>query len=413
MRERAILLTHCSQLLTLRGNLAPRHGRAMRELGIIEDGAVLIENGKIAAVGSTDEPWVRGKDVDEIDCRDKVALPGFVDSHTHPVFAAPRLIDFEKRIAGASYEEIAEAGGGIRSSIRGVREASIEQLAAQISASLNEMSAHGTTAVEAKSGYGLSLDSEIKSLEAISCAARHWCGTVVPTLLGAHVVPPAYRDNPEEYVRIVSEEIIPVTAQHKLAEYVDVFCERGAFSPEQSLCILRAAVAHGLKTRIHIGQLTHTALELFAEFRPASVDHLDHLSDADIAWLAKNDTVATLLPAANYFLGLQNFAPGRKLIDRGVAVALATDYNPGTSPTTSMPFVLSVACTQMKMSPAEAITAATINGACALNLQQSKGSLEVGKDADIAIFDVQDYREIPYWFGVNRCWKTIIAGQAI
>ena len=224
-------------------------------------------------------------------------------------------------------------------------------------------------------------------------------------------MPPEYRDHPDEYVRIVCDEMIPAAAKKNLADYVDVFCERGAFTPEQSIRILRAATNHSLKTRIHVGQLTHTALELFAEFCPASLDHLDHLTDADIAWLAKTDTVATLLPAANYFLGLETFPPARKLIDSGVAVALATDYNPGTSPTTSMPFVLSVACTHMKMSPAEAITAATINGACALNLQHRKGSLELGKDADIAIFDACDFREVPYWFGVNRCWKTILQGR--
>ena len=411
MKENAILLTHASQLLTLRGNVAPRRGSQMADLDIIEDGAVLIDNGKIAAVGTTDELRHLAKSAEELDCHNNVILPGFVDSHTHPVFAAPRLIDFEQRIAGASYEEIAAAGGGIRSSIRGVRESSVQQLANHVLKALNEMSAHGTTTVEAKSGYGLDLASELKSLEAIQNAAKQWPGTVVPTLLGAHVVPPEFRENSDEYLRIVCDEMIPAAAQRKLAGYVDVFCERGAFTPEQSLRILRAAVAHGLKTRIHVGQLTHTALELFAEFRCASVDHLDHLSDADIAWLAKTDTVATLLPAANYFLGLSTFPPARKLIDAGVAVALATDYNPGTSPTTSMPFVLSVACTHMKMSPAEAITAATINGACALNLQHCKGSLDPGKDADLAIFDAQDYREIPYWFGVSRCSKTILGGR--
>ncbi|HEY4932728.1 MAG TPA: imidazolonepropionase, partial [Terriglobales bacterium] len=392
MKENAILLTHASQLLTLRGNVAPRRGIEMRDLAIIEDGAALIENGKIAAVGTTDElsrqlkswvPQVRAPQLGanlgnseppvEIDCRDKVVLPGFVDSHTHPVFAAPRLIDFEKRSSGASYEEIAQAGGGIRASIRGVRESSTEQLAEHVLRAFEEMAAYGTTTVEAKSGYGLSLDSEIKSLEAVQQAAQRWPGTVVATLLGAHVPPPEYRDNPDEYVRIVCEEIIPTVcgvpqvrapyfganlgndAKQQLASYVDVFCERGAFTPEQSVRILRTAVANGLKTRIHVGQLTHTALELFAEFRPASVDHLDHLTDADIAWLANTDTVATMLPAANYFLGLSTFPPARKLIDSEVAVALATDYNPGTSPTTSMPFVLSLACTHMKMSPAEAI----------------------------------------------------------
>ena len=401
------LLTHASQLLALRG-YAPRLGVSMSDLDIIPDGAVLIDTGKITAIGTTDELRKQSKNVDELDCTHKVVLPGFVDSHTHPVFVHPRLIDFEKRIAGAHYEEITLAGGGIRSSIRGVRESTAEQLANHLQSALTEMSAHGTTTVEAKSGYGLDPASELKSLEAIQQAAEHWPGTVVPTLLAAHVVPPEHRDNPDEYVRLVCDDIIPAAAQRKLCAYVDVFCERGAFTPDQSRRILRATVANGLKTRIHVGQLTHTALELFAEFHPVSVDHLDHLTDADIAWLATSDTVATLLPAANYFLGLSAFPPARKLIDEGVAVALATDYNPGTSPTTSMPFVLSVACTHMKMSPAEAIAAATINGACALNLQHKKGSLEPGKDADIAIFDAQDYREIPYWFGVNRCSRTIM-----
>ena len=412
-RDSSDFLTHAAQLLTLRGGTAPRRGAELRELGMIEDGAVLIADGKIVAVGTTDEvaKHTLAKKADEIDCTGNVVLPGFVDSHTHPVFAAPRLIDFEKRIAGASYEEIARAGGGIRASIRGVRESSTEQLADHVLRAFNEMSAFGTATIEAKSGYGLDFESEIKSLEAIRNAAERWPGTVVGTLLGAHVVPPAHRDNPDEYVRVVCERMIPMVVRRKLAEYVDVFCERGAFTPEQSVRILRTAAASGLKTRIHVGQLTHTALELFAEFRPASVDHLDCLTDADIAWLANTDTVATLLPAANYFLGLSTFPPACKLIDAGVAVALATDYNPGTSPTTSMPFVLSVACTHMKMSPAEAITAATFNGAFALGLQDRKGSLVPGKDADIAIFDATDYRELAYWFGVNRCWKTIVNGR--
>ena len=405
----ATLLTHASQVLTLRGD-APRRRPNTSDLGIIPDGAVLIDSGIIAAVGTTDELRKQSNHTEELDCRNKVVLPGFVDSHTHPVFASPRLVDFEKRIAGANYEEIAAAGGGIRSSIRGVRESTANQLADHITKALTEMAAHGATTVEAKSGYGLDPASELKSLQAIQQAAQRWQGTVVPTLLAAHVIPPEHRDNPDEYVRIICDEIIPAVAQRQLAAYVDVFCERGAFTPEQSVRILKAATTHGLKTRIHIGQLTHTALELFAEFQPASVDHLDHLTDADIVWLAQSDTVATLLPAANYFLGLSEFPPARKLIDAGVAVALATDYNPGTSPTSSMPFVLSVACTHMKMSPAEAVTSATINGACALNLQHRKGSLEPGKDADIAIFDAQDYREIPYWLGVNRCWKTLLRG---
>ncbi len=412
MNSRALLLTHASQLLTLRGENAPRRGTQISDLGIIADGAVLIAGGKIVAVGTTDEVGrneVAGK-AEEIDCRGKVVLPGFVDSHTHPVFTNPRLIDFEKRITGASYEEIAKAGGGIRSSIRGVREASESQLAEHVLRALEEMAAYGTTTVEAKSGYGLSFDSEMKSLQAIKVAAEQWPGTVVATLLGAHVVPPEYRSDPEAYVAMVCEQMIPAVAEQKRASYVDVFCERGAFTPEQSVRILRSAVEHGLKTRIHVCQLTAAEISPLLGFHPASLDHMDYVGDSDLPVLAKSNTVATLLPAANYFLGLDRFPPARKLIEAGVAVALATDYNPGTSPTTSMPFVLSVACTYMKMSPAEAITAATINGACALELQYRKGSLEPGKDADIAVFEAEDYRELAYWFGVNRCQKAFLRG---
>jgi len=389
----------------------------MRDLGLIADGAVLIAGNKIVAAGSTDEvadhELLRAKDepLEEIDCSGKIVLPGFVDSHTHPVFTTPRLIDFEKRIAGANYEEIAAAGGGIRASLRGVRESSKPELALHVLSALHEMAVQGTTTVEAKSGYGLSFEAEIKSLEAISDASQQWLGTVVPTLLGAHVVAPEFRDNPEEYVRIICDNMIPAAAQRKLADFVDVFCERGAFSMEQSQRILRTAVQQGLGVRAHVCQLTPAQLSSLLEFDPASFDHMDFVSDADIAALAKTATVATLLPAANYFLGLPSFPPARKLIDAGVAVALATDYNPGTAPTPSMPFVLSAACTHMKMSPAEAITAATMNGACALRVQSLKGSVEAGKDADIAIFDVPDYRELVYWFGVNRCWKTLLRGQ--
>jgi imidazolonepropionase len=418
-RSPATFLTHAAQLLTLRspsGGTGPRRGAEMRELGIIEDGAVLIADGKIAAVGTTDEIakhellTAKAEHVDEIDCSGKVVLPGFVDSHTHPVFTTPRLIDFEKRIAGASYEEIAEAGGGIRASLRGVRDASQGALAAHVLHALDEMAEHGTTTVECKSGYGLNFASEMKSLEAIREASHQWPGWVVATLLAAHVVPPEHRENPEEYVRIICEDMIPTAAKLKLAAYVDVFCERGAFTVEQSQRILRSAVDHNLGVRAHVCQLTPAQLAPLMEFHPASLDHLDFVSDEDVAVLSKLDAVATLLPAANYFLGLESFPPARRLLDSGVAVALATDYNPGTSPSASMPFVLSVACTHMKMSPAEALVAATYNGACALHLQGRKGSLEPGKDADIAIFEAADYRELAYWFGVNRCRETFLSG---
>lgn len=409
------LLTHASQLLTLRGPAVPRRRAQMRDLGIITDGALLIQDGRVVAVGSTDEVARHelASTAEQIDCRGKVVLPGFVDSHTHPVFTTPRLVDFEKRISGADYEEIAEAGGGIRSSIRGVREASTEQLAEHVLNALGEMTAHGTTTVEAKSGYGLSVESEIKSLHAIKLAADRWPGTVISTLLGAHVVPPEYRNDPEAYVDIICEQMIPSVEEQRLATYVDVFCERGAFTPDQSARILKCAMEHGLKTRAHVCQLTSADLAPLLEFHPASFDHMDFVSNADLSRLANSDTIATLLPAANYFLGLDRFPPARKLIDSGVAVALATDYNPGTSPTASMPFVLSAAGTHMKMLPAEAITAATINGACALGLQNVKGSLEVGKDADVALFAAEDYRELAYWFGVNRCERVITGSSTL
>jgi imidazolonepropionase len=275
------------------------------------------------------------------------------------------------------------------------------------------MGASGTTTVEAKSGYGLSLDTELKSLQAIREAAARWAGTVVPTLLGAHVLPKEFQDRRKDYVDLVCEEMIPQAAKRKLARFVDVFCDRGAFNEEDSLRIFSAAQKNGLGIRAHISQLTRTPLERILRFRPASLDHVDHVDDLDISLLGSSGTVATLVPGANYFLGLDSYSPARKLIDAGVAVALATDYNPGSSPTTNMPFVLSLACTQMKMSPAEAVSAATINGAWALGLQDRKGSIEAGKDSDVAIFDVRDYREIPYWIGTDMCAAAIANGTFI
>jgi imidazolonepropionase len=321
------------------------------------------------------------------------------------------LADFEKRIEGASYEEIAAAGGGIRSSIGAVRVVKKADLTSKIVSAFNQMTPHGTTTVEAKSGYGLSLESEIKSLEAIRDAARQWSGTVIPTLLGAHVVPAEYKENPDEYVRIVCEEMIPRVAKKKLAQFVDVFCERSAFTVEQSERVLAAAVEHGLQTRAHVWQLNPAKLDSLYRYKPASLDHLDFISDDQIAALARTDTIATLVPGANFFLGLKQYPPARKLIEAGAAVAIATDFNPGTSPTVSMTFALSLACTQMKMTPEEAIAAATINGAWSLRVADRKGSIEPGKDADLAIFGVRDYREIPYWFASDTCSGVVLNGE--
>jgi imidazolonepropionase len=412
------LLTNIGQLLTLRsGNKGgPRRGPALKELGLIEDAAVLSVGGKIVSVGSTKDairdPWIKKhrKQITEVDCSGKVVIPGFVDSHTHPVFVSPRLVDFEKRIEGASYEQIAAAGGGIRSSLEGVRGAAKAALKAKVLSVLHDMASHGTTTVEAKSGYGLTLESELKSLEAIQEASASWPGTVVPTLLGAHVVPKEFQGCSQKYVEIVSTKMIPRAARRKLAQFVDVFCDKGAFSPEETRQIFDSAKRYGLNVRAHMGQLSETALTPFLEFGPASFDHMDHVSDNDVVELARHDTVATLVPGANHFLGLKTYPDARRFIDSGVPVALATDYNPGTSPTISMPMAMSLACTHMKMSPAETVAAATINGAWALRLADRKGSMEPGKDADFAVFGVSDYREIPYWFGANHCVLTVMNG---
>jgi imidazolonepropionase len=375
--------------------------------------------GKIVSVGKTKDalrdPWLKKnrRKVIEVDCAGQVVLPGFVDSHTHPAFMTPRLVDFEKRTAGATYEEIGKAGGGIRSSVEPVRRAGKSALAERVLRALHEMAAQGTTTVEAKSGYGLTVESERKSLEAIRDAALRWPGTVVATLLGAHVLPKEFTGRSQNYVKNVCKEMIPQAARRKLAQFVDVFCDRGAFSAEQTRQIFESAAQHGMGVRAHVGQLSETRLGALLEFAPASLDHMDHVSAHDIEKLARRNTVATFVPGANYFLGLNRYPLARKFIDAGVAVALATDYNPGTSPTTSMPFILSLACTHMKMSPAESISAATINGAWALRVQACKGSIETGKDADLAVFEVQDYREIAYWFASNRCAFTVLNGVLV
>jgi imidazolonepropionase len=419
VKPNVILLTNIGQLITLRdgsGKRGPRRGPDLNQLGIIESAAVLCLGGKIVSAGSTKDalrdPWLKKnrKKVTEIDCAGKVVLPGFVDSHTHPVFVAPRLVDFEKRIEGASYEQIAGAGGGIRSSLENVRKAGKRLLVEKVLAVLRDMAAHGTTTVEAKSGYGLTVESELKSLEAIRDAAALWPGMVIATLLGAHVVPKEFQGRSQKYVECVCTEMIPRVAKRKLAQFVDVFCEKGAFTAPETEEIFEAARLYGFSVRAHVGQLSETPLRTLLRFNPASFDHMDHVSDEDVLELSKGDTVATLVPGANYFLGLKEYPNARRLIDSGVPVALATDYNPGTSPTLSMPMAMSLACTHMKMSPAEAIAASTINGAWALRVADRKGSIEPEKDADLAVFAVKDYREVPYWFGSNLCDLTVING---
>jgi imidazolonepropionase len=414
-----LLLTNISQLLTLRGPSSPRRGADLNSAGLIEDAAILCAGGRIVAAGKQSgilrHPWYKKikRKLKELDCNGKTVTPGFVDSHTHLAFVGPRLIDFEKRSAGASYQEIAAAGGGIRSTVASVRKASEAKIADTALNTLQQMAASGTTTVEAKSGYGLSFDAEMKSLRAIRRAAKQWPGTVVSTLLGAHVVPAEFENDRDAYVALVTDKMIPEAARKKLAEFIDVFCERNAFTLDETKSILGTAAKCGLNTRVHVGQFSACPLLSLLAYGPASLDHLDNILETDIPHLAQSNTIATLVPGANYFLGHAKYPDARRLIESGAAVALATDFNPGTSPTTNMQFILSLACTQMKMTVAEAISAATINGAQALLLAERKGSIEDGKDADLAVFNVEDHRELGYWFGGNVCETTVVAGEIV
>jgi imidazolonepropionase len=380
---------------------------------------LLIRDGRIVGVGTRTkvEALADARLAEKVDVGGRVILPGFVDSHTHLIHAASRAEEYELKIAGASYEEIARKGGGILNSVKKLRAATSEALKKRARAALTEFAAHGTTTIEAKSGYGLDVTSELRILGLHQDLKREQPLEIVSTFLGAHVVPAEYRgtpDGPQRYVALLINRLIPEVAERKLAEFCDVFCDRGAFSRSQSEQVLEAGRRHGLLPRLHAEQLTRTgATQLAVQLGAASCDHLEQVNQADIRALAKSKTVGTLLPGCDFHLGLKHYAPARDLIEAGAIVALATDYNPGTSPTLSMPMILSLACTQLRMTPAEGVAAATINAAYALRREKEIGSLEVGKNADIGVFEVEDYREIPYFFGVNKCWMTIKQGEIV
>lgn len=397
-----LLIRNCSQLLTLRGPA----------LGIIPRGAVLTNGANIVAVGTERAICRLAKRAREIDARGGVVMPGFVDSHAHPVFAASRVEEFEMRLRGATYEQIAVAGGGIMNSVRKLRQCSEARLLDDLRDRAMQFLRHGTTTLEAKSGYGLDWASECKMLRVIRQANGPL--ELVPTFLGAHTVPAEHRKHRGEYVRQVCEEMIPAVARDRLAEFCDVFCERTAFSVPESRRILAAAKRAGLKLKIHADQLTHNGgARLAAELGAVSADHLECATKVDARALKAAGVIATLLPAVTFHLGRGSYPPARTLIDAGVPVALATDFNPGTCPTPNMQLVIAIACSQMRMTPAEAIRAATINGARALCRADRLGSLEAGKQADVIVLDVADYRELPYYFGVNHCRVTIKRGTVV
>lgn len=409
------LITGCSQLLTLHGPV-PRRGKALRELSIVRDGALLVHDDRIAAVGSRRriESLRSARRAEKLDLDGRVVLPGFVDSHTHLIFPASRTTEYEMRIAGASYEQIARNGGGIHSTVKALRRASPGLLKGRATQHLREFAIHGTTTLEAKSGYGLDWKNEFKALKLLDELHQSQPLDIVTTFLGAHVVPPEHRKRPEKCVELLAQRWIPSVATAGLADFCDVFCDRGAFTVAQARRILNAARACGLVPRIHAEQHKHTgAARLAIEVQAASADHLDKIDLGDIRALALSNVVCTLLPGCSFHLGLPHYGPARRLIDAGAVVALATDFNPGSSPTVSMPMILSLACTQMRMTPAEAIAAATVNPAFSLRRHDRIGSLDVGKYADLAAFDVADYREIPYYFGMQLCSLTMKRGAVI
>ena len=414
----SLLITGAAQLLTLRGEI-PRRGSSLSNLGLIKDGALLVCEGTILAVGprAQVEKHAATRRAEKLDVGGRVVLPGFVDSHTHLIHAASRAEEFELKIQGASYEEIARKGGGILNSAKKLRAATADALKRRARLGLQEFASYGTTTVEAKSGYGLDVASELKILGLHGELNAEQPLEIVSTFLGAHTLPAEFRGTPggaQRYIKLLVEQLLPEVVNGRLAEFCDVFCDRGAFSRKESEQVLVEGKLHGLTPRIHAEQLSHTgATQLAVQLGAASCDHLEHANAADIRAVAKSRTVATLLPGCDFHLGLKQYAPARKLIEAGAVVALATDYNPGTSPTMSMPMILSLACSQLRMTSAEAIAAATINAAFALKREKRIGSLEAGKQADLAVFAVEDYREIPYHFGVNRCWLTMKRGEII
>jgi imidazolonepropionase len=373
---------------------------------------MLIRDGKIDIVGPNDEIEKAAGDAEVVDLGGRLVLPGFVDAHTHLVFAGNRLDDFERRARGESYEQIAKAGGGIWSTVEKTRAATEDKLFEQAKKRTEWFLKCGTTTVEAKSGYGLTLEDELKILRVMRRLTEETHLEVVSTFLGAHAVP--RNTSPDEYVDLLINEMLPRVVKEKLAEFCDVFCERGYFDVERSRKILTAAKKLGLKFRGHVDQLTNSGgAKLMAELGAITADHLEKTDERGIAALKSANVQPVLLPGSVYALGSTSYPRAREMIETGLAVVLATDFNPGSSPTPSMPMLLSLACTQMKMSPAEAITAATINAAHSLNRGDKIGSLEPGKLANLAVFDYEDYRELAYWFGFPQTHAVYVKGERV
>jgi len=376
---------------------------------MLRNAAVLIDGDRIAWVG----PRADAPRADQVTEVTGVMLPGMIDCHTHGVFGAARLDDHQRRALGEDYQTIAAAGGGILQSVRDVRARPEAELEALTRRRLATLLAHGTTTIEVKSGYGLELEAELKQLRVIQRLAASQPATLIPTFLGAHEVPPEHRGDRAAYVRLLCEEMIPAVTRGGLARCCDVFCEPGVFTPAEARAILTAAKGHGLALKLHADELEGSGgAELAAELGALSADHLARVSDAGVRALAASDTVAVLLPATMVFLGKQHQAPARRLIEAGAAVALATDFNPGTSPTVSLPLVMALGVSQLGLRHAEALTAVTVNAAAALGLAGERGQLAPGFVADVVVAAVEDWREVAYWMGANVVSAVWTGGSA-
>jgi imidazolonepropionase len=407
-----LLIKNAQELLTLLPSSEGESG-----LGIIQNGTVAIKNGKIFWIGKTEEcpkEMCLGREGHEIDATGKVVMPGLIDAHTHLIFAGSRENEFEQRIEGLSYLDIAERGGGILSTVEATRKASFDELFSLGKMRLDRMLHKGVTTIEAKSGYGLSLDDEIKILKVMQALQEVHAMEIVPTFLGAHTIPKEFRDARTRYIDLLTKEMIPRVAEERLAEFCDVFCEERAFTLEESKKILETGKGYGLKPKIHADQLSPGGgAELAAEVGAFSADHLEHVSQEGIKKMAEKRVTAVLLPGASFFLAMKKFPPAREMIEQGVSVSLATDLNPGSSMTESLPLMMTMGCIMYKMVPREVIQGTTIHAARSMGREQEIGSLEAGKQADILLLAIPNYRYLPYHFGVDHVEVVIKKGKVV
>ncbi len=408
-------IVNIGQLVTLAGPARPRVSAELRELAIVRDAALLIEDGRIAATGTYADLHTQIPSTAEvIDAAGRCVTPGFVDAHTHLVFAGNRAAEFEQRIAGATYQQIAASGGGILRTVAATRSAPVEVLLNAARRHRDWMLRTGTTTMEAKSGYGLDRSTELCMLQVIAQLGLEGPARIVPTLLAAHTVPPEFADRRTEYVYSIAEDLIPEVASHRLARYCDAFCDDHAFTPDETRIVLASAKRHGLRLRVHAEQFRPgTGAAIAAELGAATADHLETVTEETLHQLRAAGVQPVLLPGSVFALGRTQYPPARKIIELALGIVLATDFNPGSSPISSMPFVLSLACIQMGMFPAEALTAATINAAYSLDLGASIGSLEPGKQADLIIHEFDDYRELAYFIAAPAHPRVFISGEEV